>query len=334
LYLLDESSSWKQRKMTMLKVLVTGASGFVGSALLSRLEIDQGYIPIAAVRDVQGFQGVCQVRAFDLCARNSLPSMQDVDVVVHSAARVHVMNETAADALYEFRKANLEGTLRLARRACEEGVKRFVFISTIKVNGERTQSNSPFKASDTPGPVDPYSISKYEAELALREICDASEMELVIIRPPLVYGPGVKANFLSMLKWLDKGVPLPFGALHNQRSLVAVGNLVDLIFVCMSHPAARNQVFLASDGADLSTTELLCELANVMNKKANLLPVPVFLLKVIGRLFRKEDVVQRICDSLQVDIRKNEELLGWTPSVDRVTAFRETITHYKESKTR
>ncbi|MEN5244418.1 SDR family oxidoreductase [Pseudomonas atacamensis] len=315
-----------------LKVLVTGANGFVGGALLSRLEVDEAFTPIAAVRDVKGFDGVCQVRSFDLCDSVSLPSMKDVDVVIHSAARVHVMNETAVDALYEFRRANLEGTLRLARRASEEGVKRFVFISSIKVNGESTQANCPFNADDNPEPADPYSISKFEAELALREICHSAEMELVIIRPPLVYGPGVKANFLSMLKWLDKGVPLPFGALHNQRSLIAIGNLVDLIIICACHPAARDQVFLASDGSDLSTTQLLEELANAMNKKARLVAVPVYLLAALGWLLRKQDVVQRICGSLQVDIRKNKELLGWTPPIDRKAAFRETIIHYMKGK--
>jgi nucleoside-diphosphate-sugar epimerase len=333
LYLLDKSSDWKQRKMT-LKVLVTGASGFVGGALLSKLEVDEAFTPIAAVRDVKGFNGACQVRSFDLYDSCSLPAMKDVDVVIHSAARVHVMHETAVDALYEFRKANLEGTLRLARRASEEGVKRFVFISSIKVNGESTQANCPFKADDNPEPGDPYSISKLEAELALREVCHGAEMELVIIRPPLVYGPGVKANFLSMLKWIDRGVPLPFGALHNQRSLIAIGNLVDLIIICVYHPAARNQVFLASDGSDLSTTQLLDELASAMNKKARLVAVPVYILETMGRLLRKQDVVQRICGSLQIDIRKNKELLGWTPPIDRKVAFRETIIHYMQGKAR
>lgn len=318
--------------MTTLKVLVTGASGFVGGALLSRLMVEEAFTPIAVVRNAKCFRGACEVQSFDLCDPHSIPSMEGVDVVVHSAARVHVMNEMAEDAMSEFRKANLEGTLRLARRASEDGVRRFIFISTIKVNGESSKSKHPFTADDKPAPIDPYSISKFEAELALHQLCNDSGMELVIIRPPLVYGRGVKANFLSMLKWLDRGVPLPLGAIHNRRSLVAVGNLVDLILVCISHPAARNEVFLVSDGADLSTTELLKELAQAMNKKARLLPIPEFFLSVAGNLVRKKDVVQRICESLQVDIEKNKELLGWTPPINRKVAFRETVIHYMEGK--
>lgn len=178
-------------------------------------------------------------------------------VVIHSAARVHVMDEQSADPLAEFRKMNVDGTLNLARQAAAAGVRRFIFISSIKVNGEGTVLGKPYTAMDTPSPQDPYGISKMEAEQGLRQIAQDTGMEVVIIRPVLVYGPGVKANFRSMVNWMNKGVPLPLGSIYNKRSMVALDNLVDLVVTCIDHPAAANQTFLESDGEDLSTTEML-----------------------------------------------------------------------------
>ncbi|MNJ12091.1 GDP-6-deoxy-D-mannose reductase [compost metagenome] len=316
------------------KVLVTGASGFVGEALLLRLLLDKKLIPIAAARGTTRLHGLCSVVPFDLTDPKALPSLDDVQVVVHAAARVHVMNETAVDALAEFRNVNVDGTLRLAQRAAESGVKRFIFISSIKVNGESTLPGKPFKADDRPAPVDPYSVSKNEAEEAVKQLGRETGMEVVIIRPPLVYGPGVKANFLSMLSWLNKGIPLPLGAIHNQRSLVAIGNLVDLIVTCIDHPAAANETFLVSDGEDLSTTQLLRCLARALGKSARLLPLPEGLLKLAASMLGKQAVIQRICGSLQVDISKNRELLGWTPPINMNEAMRQTAGHYLDKQTK
>lgn len=244
------------------------------------------------------------------------------------------MNETSVDALAEFRKVNVEGTLRLAQRAAESGVKRFIFISSIKVNGESTLPGKPFKSDDHPNPLDPYGVSKYEAEEALKQLGRDTGMEVVIIRPPLVYGPGVKANFLSMLRWLNKGIPLPLGAIRNQRSLVAIGNLVSLIVTCIDHPAAANQTFLACDGEDLSTTQLLRRLSKALGKPARLLPLPEWLLKLAASTVGKQAVAQRICGSLQVDINKNRELLGWIPPINMDKAMRQTAGHYLEKQTK
>jgi UDP-glucose 4-epimerase len=205
--------------------------------------------------------------------------------------------------------------LNLARQAAAAGLRRFVFVSSIKVNGEATQLARPFIADDAPAPLDAYGVSKMEAEQGLREIARQTGMEVVIIRPPLVYGPGVKANFAAMMRWLKRGVPLPLGAIHNQRSLVALDNLVDLILTCLTHPAATNQTFLVSDGEDVSTTELLRRMGQAMGKTARLLPVPASWLKVAASLVGKGDVAQRLCGSLQVDISKTRELLGWVPPV-------------------
>ncbi|MVV48165.1 SDR family oxidoreductase [Pseudomonas sp. PB120] len=316
--------------MTALKVLVTGASGFVGEAVIFRLLVDKKFSPIAAARGSTRLHGLCPVRPFDLTQAKSLPALEDVQVVIHAAARVHVMDETATDSLAEFRKVNVEGTLRLAQRAAESGVKRFIFLSSIKVNGESTHPGKPFKADDPPNPFDPYGVSKHEAEEALKLLGRDSGMEVVIIRPPLVYGPGVKANFLSMLRWLDKGIPLPFGAIQNQRSLVAIGNLVSLIVTCIDHPAAANQTFLVSDGEDLSTTQLLRRLSKALGKPARLLPMPEWLLKLGALALGKRSVAQRICGSLQVDISKNQALLGWTPTINIDNALRQTAGHYLE----
>ncbi|MGF6329457.1 nucleoside-diphosphate-sugar epimerase [Pseudomonas sp. BS3782 TE3695] len=320
--------------MTAPKVLVTGASGFVGEALVFRLLVDKKFSPIAAARGAKRLHGLCPVVSFDLTHAKILPALDDIQVVIHAAARVHVMNETAIDALAEFRKVNVEGTLRLAQRAAESGVKRFIFISSIKVNGESTLPGKPFKADDQPNPLDPYGVSKYEAEEALKQLGRDTGMEVVIIRPPLVYGPGVKANFLSMLSWLNKGIPLPLGAIRNQRSLVAIGNLVNLIVTCIDHPAAANQTFLASDGEDLSTTQLLRRLSKALGKSARLLPMPEWLLKLAASTLGKQAFAQRLCGSLQVDINKNRELLGWTPPINMDKAMRQTAGHYLEKQTK
>ena len=244
------------------------------------------------------------------------------------------MNENAVDALAEFRKVNVEGTLRLAQCAAESGVKRFIFISSIKVNGESTLPGQPFKADDHPNPQDPYGVSKYEAEEALKRLGHDTGMEVVIIRPSLVYGPGVKANFLSMLSWLNKGFPLPLGSIRNQRSLVAIENLVSLIVTCIDHPSAANQTFLASDGEDLSTTQILRCLSKALGKPARLWPLPEVLLNLVASALGKQAVAQRICGSLQVDISKNRELLGWTPPINMDKAMRQTAGHYLDKQTK
>jgi nucleoside-diphosphate-sugar epimerase len=240
-------------------------------------------------------------------------ALAGISAVVHLAARVHVMADTAANPLEEFRRVNVQGTLNLARQAAAAGVRRFVFVSSIKVNGEATQPGFPFTADDAPAPLDAYGVSKMEAEQGLREIARQTGMDVVIIRPPLVYGPGVKANFAAMMRWLKRGVPLPLGAIHNQRSLVALDNLVDLIVTCITHPAAANPIFPVSDGEDVSTTGLLRRMGQAMGRPARLIPVPAGLLKLAATVLGKPDVAQRLCGSLPVDIEKTRRLLGWTP---------------------
>lgn len=256
--------------------------------------------------------------------------MKGVDVVIHCAARVHVMHDQAVDPLIEFRKVNLAGTLNLARQAAAAGVQRFVFISSIKVNGEGTAPGMPYHADDAVTPLDAYGISKHEAEQGLLALAAETGMEVVIIRPVLVYGPGVKANFLNMMSWLYKGIPLPFGAIYNKRSLVALDNLVDLIVTCIDHPAAANQVFLVSDGDDLSTTDLLRRMGRALGKPARLIPIPSKWLEFGARLLGKQALAQRLCGSLQVDISKTRELLGWTPPVSVDEGLRKTAEYFLE----
>ena len=302
--------------LTKLKVSVTGATGFVGGALVGRLmsSLHLEILALTRQQPLHALSGVRYVPLGDLSPDTDWqPGLSGADVLVHAAARVHVMADTAANPLAEFRRVNVQGTLNLARQAAAAGVRRFVFISSVKVNGEATEPGHPFTADDTPAPLDPYGISKMEAEQGLREIAAETGMEVVIIRPPLVYGPGVKANFAAMMRWLARGVPLPLGAIHNQRSLVALDNLVDLIVTCLTHPAAANQTFLVSDGEDVSTTELLCRMGHAMNRPARLIPVPAGWLEWAAALVGKRDVAQRLCGSLQVDSQKTRQLLGWNP---------------------
>lgn len=236
--------------------------------------------------------------------------------VLHTAARVHIMNDRAVDPLQAFQVVNTAGTLTLARQAAAAGVRRFVFVSSVKVNGETTLLGHRFRHDDAPRPLDPYGVSKAEAEQGLHELAKKTGMEVVIVRPPLVYGPGVKANFAALMRAIQHGLPLPLGAVtHNRRSLVALDNLVDLLITCIDHPAAANQTFLVSDGEDLSTTDLLRRMARAMNVPARLLPVPPALLKLGAGLMGKGDMAQRLLGSLQVDITHTRETLGWAPPI-------------------
>jgi nucleoside-diphosphate-sugar epimerase len=302
--------------LAMTRILVTGASGFIGNALVKRLLSQAVFRSVTlAMRRIgpKWPEGVQQCIVGSLDAANDWSTaLEGISAVVHCAARVHLLSEKAVNPLDDFRHTNVQGTLNLARQAAGAGVRRFVFLSSIGVNGAET-FRSPFTAELEVAPHSPYAVSKYEAELGLHALAVETGMEVVIIRPPLVYGPDAPGNFGSLLRWLERGIPLPLGTIHNQRSLVALDNLVDLIVTCITHPAAANQTFLVSDGEDVSTTELLRRMGKAMGRPARLVPVPVGLLKLAAAMLGKRDVAQRLCGSLQVDIEKTRRLLDWTP---------------------
>jgi len=303
----------------MKKILLTGANGLVGKAILSSYD-ESRFSYIAAVRkpvavdQLPSCNKVITIEALD-SHQDWQQALIGIDVVVHTAARVHVMDDHAENPIESYRKVNVEGTLNLAKQSAENGVKRFIFLSSIKVNGEYTNKGEVFFADDLPNPQDPYSVSKLEAEQGLKKIAKNTGLEVVIIRPPLVYGPGVKANFALMMKLVEKKFPLPLGAVCNKRSMVGIDNLIDLIESCIDHPAAAGQIFLAGDGDDLSTTELLKRLAVGANKKSYLIPVPPFILYACARLIGKADIARRVLGSLQVDISKTRKVLNWIPPV-------------------
>ncbi|MDP2371483.1 UDP-glucose 4-epimerase family protein [Rhodoferax sp.] len=306
-----------------MNVLVTGASGFVGRALVKRLGDMVGVRVIAAMRrpkdvsEIGGARAVIAVHgvACPLAQMDWSAALPGVEVVVHLAARVHIVAEHQADSLAEFRAVNVDGTLNLARQCAKAGVKRFVFLSSVKVNGEATRLGHPFAESDVPAPQDAYAVSKFEAEQGLLGLSAQTGMEIVIIRPPLVYGPGVKANFAALMRAVRRGWPLPLGAVRNRRSLVALDNLVDFIVLCHVHPLAANQTFLVSDGQDLSTPELVRGIAAAAGTRSRLVPVPAQIMRLAGALVGKRDAVQRLCGNLQVDISKARGLLGWRPPI-------------------
>ena len=287
-----------------MRVLVTGASGFVGNALCSRLIEEEGCWVRGVVRKVVLREFLlkagceCEVVRDIGLTTDWAKSLHQIDTVVHLAARVHVINDSACDPLAEFRAVNVDGTLNLARQAADAGVRRFVFISTVKVNGEESSPGRPFTETDHPAPQDAYAVSKYEAEQGLLQLASETDMDVVVIRPPLVYGPGVMANFRKMMLWLCKGLPLPLGAIQNKRSLVAIDNLIDLIVTCISHPLAANQIFLVADGEDVSTTELLQRLGKVLRKPARLLPIPSWIVMYVALGMGKQAMAQRLCCSL------------------------------------
>lgn len=299
-----------------MTVLVTGASGFVGGAVVRRLVAD-GCTTWAGVRTPADLPSdVRQILVGSLGPDTDWrPAVVGADAVVHAAARVHVMRETSGDPLAEFRRANVAGTMALARQAAESGVRRFVFISSIKVNGEGTDAGHPYTSNTPPAPVDPYGISKHEAEQQLLALSTETGMAVSVIRPVLVYGPGVKGNFRSLMRAIERGLPLPLGAIDNRRSLVALDNLVDLIARCLVHPGAPGRTFLVSDDHDLSTPQLIQRMAAAMGRSARLVPVPPSLMLAAARVVGGRAALQRLCGSLQVDISDTRRRLDWTPPV-------------------
>ena len=291
-------------------ILVTGANGFLGQAL--SLELKARQFAVRGALRTEAKAG--EVNVGDIGPNTDWQeALVGVDVVAHTAARTHIMHDTADDPLSQYREVNVEGTLNLARQTSAANVKRFIFISSIKVNGASTLSAKPFTVDDQPSPEEPYGISKWEAEVGLNRLANETGMEVVIIRPPLVYGPGVKANFLRMVRWINRGLPLPLGTIDNKRSLVALDNLVDLIITCMEHPAAANQIFLAGDGQDVSTSELLRGIGRALDRPARLFPCPASLLLVATALMGKREEVKPLTGSLQIDISRARSLLGWEP---------------------
>jgi nucleoside-diphosphate-sugar epimerase len=310
-----------------MNLLITGAGGFIGRAVCARsLAIGMSVWGTVRNRTVLP-AGVREIAVPEIGNHNHwLQDLRGCDAVVHLAARVHVVSETIPDSLTMFRVVNVQGTMNLARKAAAAGVRRFVFVSTIGVNGAETFQH-PFISQDVAAPHSPYAVSKYEAELGLQALAAETGMEVVIIRPPLVYGPDAPGNFGLLMRWLRRGVPLPLGGIHNQRSLVALDNLVDLIVTCLTHPAAANQTFLVSDGEDVSTTELLFRLGWALGCPARLIPVPMSWLKLAAAMLGKRDLAQRLCGSLQVDIEKTRHLLGWSPQISLDEGLKRTGDH-------
>ena len=295
-----------------MKLLITGADGYIGSELSRCLEELENYSLIKLSRTPSLLKNL--ILSPELSTNGDWERvLADVSVIVHLAGRAHILNDNVLNPLTEFRRVNVEGTLNLAKQAIKQGVKRFVYISSIGVNGNNNKQ--PFIELDTPNPQEPYAISKLEAERGLLALAKESSLEVVIIRPPLVYGSNAPGNFGSLVKWANKRIPLPFGAIRNQRSFIALDNLVSFIIHCIDHPKAANEVFLISDGEDVSTTQLLKKVTKSFGKRAFLLPIPVSWMTFSAKMIGKADVANRLFGSLQVDSSKARDLLSWKPVV-------------------
>ena len=315
-----------------MTLLVTGASGFVGQALLAQLQekllnYKATYRHFPESHD----QHAIAVGTIDNATDWSV-ALKGVNIITHLAARAHIMGDEAADPLIKYRSINVAGTLNLARQAAAAGVKRFIFVSSVKVNGETTSGLQPFNESFPSQVLDPYGISKKEAEDGLRTIASETGMEVVIIRPPLVYGAGVKANFLNLMKLADTSIPLPFGAINNKRSMVYIGNLVDFIIKCIDHPSAANQTFLVCDGEDLSLRSLVMMMRTSLGRPARLIPVPAVLFRIAGLIAGKLEVVDRLVGDLQIDCSKARKLLNWVPPFTVQKGIDATIASYLKCK--
>lgn len=295
-----------------MNILVTGATGFVGQALCMVLQ--QRHMVYGTTRRAEAALPVGVHKVVWAGDAAGLEKLPPIDVVVHLAARVHVMQDNASDPLEAFRAANVEATLALARWASSHGVQRFVFLSSLKVNGEATSRDAAFSEADKPMPEDAYAVSKLEAEQGLQQVCTASRMEFVVIRPPLVYGPSVRGNFQSIIRCVRSEVPLPLGLVSNRRSFLALDNLVDFILTCITHPAAANEIFLVSDGEPISTTELLRKISRAYAVSSRLVPVPASCLEWAARLFGKSNVAKRLLGSLVINDTKARSRLAWQPA--------------------
>jgi nucleoside-diphosphate-sugar epimerase len=317
-----------------MNVLITGATGFVGTALINRLKQENLRLTAAVLDGNDIGQLPLEVKQVvveplsESCDYSA--ALQQVDIVIHLAARVHIMQDSASDPLQEFRKVNLHGTERLARQAAQAGVNRFVFISTIKVLGEETVT--PYRDDAPLAPLDHYGTSKAEAEIALRRVAEETGLEVVIIRPPLVYGPGVKANFRQLMSIVSRGVPLPFASINNKRSLIFVGNLADALASCVLHPNAAGQIFLVSDGRDVSSPELIRLVASALGISVRLFPFPPGLLRIAGEFLGKYSAVERLIGSLQVDSLKIRRELGWHPPFTMEEGLADTASWFLEHR--
>lgn len=315
----------------MKTVLVTGANGFVGRVLCAEL-LERKYTVRRVVRDSShredGGCEVVKVAGIDATTKWA-DALKGVDAVIHLAARVHVMSDTAAEPLAEFLRINAAGTEHLARCAAASGVRRLIYVSSIKVNGEETRDGQKFSGADTPAPQDPYAVSKWQAEQALHRVAGETGLEVVIVRPPLVYGPGVKGNFVQMLDAVARRVPLPFASVHNRRSLVYVGNLADALITCAAHPAAAGQTYLVCDGEDVSTPDLLRQLAAAMDVPSRLFSCPIMLLRLAGKLTGKSQQLERLLGSLQVDGDKIRRELNWAPPCSLQQGLQATADWYR-----
>ena len=308
----------------MKKILVTGASGFMGTEVCNTLRA-RGIPFVAAVRKGD-HDGQCEVG--DITSSTKWDNaLFGCDVIIHLAARVHVMNENTCASLDAYRTINVDGTLNLAKQAVAHGIKRFVFVSSVKVNGDRT-IDKPFSALDLPAPIDSYGRSKLEAECALRKLSKETGLELVVVRPPLIYGPGVRANFFKLMKLVRLGLPLPFGSVRNRRSLAALNNVVDLLILCAHHPDAIGKTFMVSDDEDLSLSGLITLIAQSMDKHPIMVPVPANLMMSCANLLGKAENASRLLDSLQVDISDTKECLGWRPVETVEEAVEKTVSHF------
>lgn len=313
-----------------MKVLVTGASGFVGQSLIEALK-KHNISMVGVGRELTTSNADVSFSVSDYCANDVWQKpLSGCDVVVHLAARVHVLHDLAVNPLEEFLTVNLHGTVNLAKQAAKAGVKRFVYVSSVKVNGEYTENNK-FTEYDTPNPQDSYAFSKWQAEQALRVIEKESGMEVVILRPPLIYGAGVKANFASLLKLVDKGLPLPLGSIKNQRSLIYLGNLVDAVITCITHPLAVGQTYLVSDAEDVSTPQLIEKIATAFNKAYVTFPFSVSIMYCLSKLIGKSSAIDRLTQSLVIDSSKIRKELGWHPPFTMAQGLKHTIVWYQKS---